>query len=127
MASIDPTVAPFIAEEHKDFIKMLADTGIFEKQLDVWAYAAAYAIKHELKTDGANVRRNALPEFQHLDNETLEGLVMALGAARPETKQMEDKEVAVELSVLASVGMDVLRPTIEGQGRNGAYEILLKQ
>ena len=126
MVQIDPTVNPFIDREYKSFIKYLADSGIFEKQLDAWAYAAAYAIKNNLQAND-DVGRSEMTELAFLDEETLNCLVMALAAVQPDASTMEFSTIVAELSKLASAGIAELHQHLEGCGRNDSYEFLLAQ
>lgn len=124
MIQISPTSKPFIDRELKQFVTRLADEGIFEKQLDAWAYAAAYAMKHQLEPK-AKILQAEMPQLQHLDSEMLYCLMVALAALKPE---LETEEQAVtELSRLASAGATAIHEQIARSGRHDAYEFLLKQ
>lgn len=124
MIQISPTARPFIAREYKSFIKHLADSGVFEKQLDAWAYAAAYAMKNKLPPQ-TEAGEGEMAQLQFLDGETLNCLVLAVITLHPELA--DESAVVTALSQYASSGAAAISGEIGEFSRNDAYEFLLKQ
>lgn len=125
MIKIDLNARPFITD--KVYLKHLADVQVFEKQLDAWAYAAAYAMKHKLPHDFANKQAKSEPvtDLDHLDDITREILSAALEDFRPDLAQADSATAVRELSLLASAGITVIREKTEGRSINEIYEFLL--
>ena len=113
----------------KQYLKHLADIGIFDKQLDVWAFAAAYALKNGLSDEFDKLpgKREDMTELDHLDETTLKILLIALETYKPELTQQETSVVVKELSTLASVGLAAIREEVKNSSLNEIYEFLLKQ
>lgn len=127
MIKIEINARPKIRD--KQFLLKLYDEGIFNKQLDVWAYALAFALKNDLRSESDNLRSKweEMTELDHMDKTTLDALILAAEAYLPELTNKEAAGVINELSQLASAGLAVIRKETEGRRKNEIYEFLLNQ
>lgn len=127
MIKIEQNARPFITD--KPYLKHLTDIGVFEKQLDAWAFAVAFALRHNIVTNPEQEtgKHEDVTEVDHLDRTTLDALLGALEAIKPEVAQQDSVAVIRELSKLASAGLAVIRQETEGHGINEVYEYLLRQ
>jgi len=127
MMEVKLTDRPFIAEQHKAFVIKLVADGIFEKQLDAWAYAAAYALKHNIEVLRQGVQRAEMAMITHLDRKTLDSLLAALAATNAANITKSSPELLAELSYYASAGTERLKGEIGAYSSDEAYEFLLTQ
>lgn len=122
---IDEKLRPWVADRHKAWLRVMADDrSIFDKQLDAWAFSAAYAMKNDLSTIEGE-KRAEMPQIMYLDDSLTEVLLFSLQRKLPESTTWESKEVLNALSMYANAGLDKIRPLLEGKTeRDRIYSIL---
>jgi hypothetical protein len=111
--SIRPTI------QANNYLKSLKEKGVFERTIDAYLFAAAYAIKHNLEIASIPSRDRQTHVMMNIVNEDVRlALEAGIHAIRKRNQQLEpenSREVLEIITQYAEAGVESLRQRWEGK------------
>jgi hypothetical protein len=119
MKRIDPTSSIRPTPEANGYLKVLKNNGAFDRMVDAYLFAAAYAIKHDLDVAPiASLGRQDLINIGSVDDDVrlaLEAGIHAICKRRDRSELRDGKEVLEILSQYAEAGLKLLKQRWDGK------------
>jgi len=122
MKAMDPNATVRPTPEAKGYLDLLKEQGVFDRMIDPYMFAAAYAIKQNADISEVSLKRQQdLINIGIVDDEVrlaLEAAVHAISKRNGQPEPKDDREVLEILTKYAEVGSQLLKQRWEGKVSN---------
>lgn len=122
MQRIDPSLKIYASETSRNYLQVLKDNKTFERMVDAYLFAAAFAIKEDLSIYGINLsNRQDLINISQIEPEVILALtagIYIICKKNSYPQPRDGKEVLDKICQYAEVGLRELKERWQGKVSN---------
>lgn len=122
MQRIDPSLKIYASETSRNYLQVLKDNKTFERMVDAYLFAAAFAIKQDLSIYGINLsNRQDLINISQIEPEVVLALtagIYIICKKNSYPQPRDGKEVLDKICQYAEVGLRELKERWQGKVSN---------